>query len=97
MAAPHNGVNPVFYSCNRGKKSVALDLKTDAGKEVLMKLADKADVFIQNFRPGAIDRMGFGEEILRARNEKLVYVSISGFGEKGPYAQSAFMIRSFKH
>ena len=88
MAAPHNGVNPVFYSCNRGKKSVALDLKTDAGKEVLMKLADQADVFIQNFRPGAIDRMGFGEEILRARNESLIYVSISGFGEKGPYAQS---------
>ncbi|MEC8291445.1 MAG: CoA transferase, partial [Pseudomonadota bacterium] len=88
MAAPYNGVNPIFYSCNRGKKSVALDLKTDAGKEVLMKLADKADVFIQNFRPGAIDRMGFSEEVLRARNEKLVYVSISGFGEKGPYAQS---------
>ena len=87
MAAPHNGVNPVFYSCNRGKKSVALDLKTDAGKEVLMKLADQADVFIQNFRPGAIDRMGFGEEVC-ARNESLIYVSISGFGEKGPYAQS---------
>jgi len=88
MAAPYNGVNPIFYSCNRGKKSVALDLKTDAGKEVLLKLAEQADVFIQNFRPGAIDRMGFGEEVLRARNEKLVYVSISGFGEKGPYAQS---------
>ena len=54
MAAPYNGVNPIFYSCNRGKKSVALDLKTDAGKEVLMKLADKADVFIQNFRPAPL-------------------------------------------
>lgn len=88
MAAPHNGVNPVFYSCNRGKKSVALDLKSDAGKEILMKLADEADVFIQNFRPGAIDRMGFGETVLRARNKDLIYVSISGFGEEGPYAQS---------
>ena len=87
-AAPHNGVNPVFYSCNRGKKSVALDLKSDAGKEILMKLADEADVFIQNFRPGAIDRMGFGETVLRARNKDLIYVSISGFGEEGPYAQS---------
>ena len=88
MAAPHNGVNPVFYSCNRGKKSVALDLKSDAGKEILMKLADEADVFIQNFRPGAIDRMGFAETVLRARNKDLIYVSISGFGEEGPYAQS---------
>ena len=88
MAAPHNGVNPVFYSCNRGKKSVALDLKSDAGKEILMKLADEADIFIQNFRPGAIDRMVFAETVLRARNKDLIYVSISGFGEEGPYAQS---------
>ncbi len=88
MAAPHNGVNPVFYSCNRGKKSIALDLKSESGKEVLLKLAAEADIFVQNFRPGAIDRMGFGEDVLRALNEKLIYVSISGFGEKGPYAET---------
>lgn len=88
MAAPHNGVNPVFYSCNRGKKSLALDLKSDEGKEILKKLVSEADVFMQNFRPGAIERMGFGEPAMRKLNEKLIYLSISGFGEKGPYAQS---------
>ena len=88
MAAPHNGVNPVFYSCNRGKKSLALDLKSDAGQEALRKLIAQADVVMQNFRPGAIDRMGFGEAAMRKLNEKLIYLSISGFGEEGPYAQS---------
>ena len=88
MAAPHNGVNPVFFSCNRGKKSIALDLKTEEGKKILLKLASEADVFMQNFRPGAIDRMGFGEEAIRKLNPKIIYVSISGFGNRGPYANS---------
>ena len=88
MAPPHNGVNAPFYSCNRGKKSLALDLKSDKGKEILLQLAKETDVFIQNFRPGAIERMGFGETVLRAHNDKLIYVSISGFGDKGPYAQN---------
>ena len=88
MAAPHNGLNPVFFSCNRGKKSIALDLKSDEGKEILFKLAENADVFMQNFRPGAIDRMGFGEKVIRKLNENIIYVSISGFGNVGPYANS---------
>ena len=88
MARPHNGVNALFYSCNRGKRSLAVDLKSEQGKEILGRLAARADVFMQNFRPGAIDRMGFGEPALRARNERLVYVSISGFGESGPYANN---------
>lgn len=88
IGAPHNGVAAGFYSCNRGKKSIALDLKSEEGKEVLRKLAAEADVFVQNFRPGAIERMGFSEESLRAINEKLIFVSISGFGEKGPYSGS---------
>ena len=88
MAAPHNGVNPVFFSCNRGKKSIALDLKTEEGKKILLRLASEADVFMQNFRPGAIDRMGFGEEVIRKLNPKIIYVSISGFGNRGPYANS---------
>jgi len=82
----HNDVTAGFFSCNRGKKAIALDLKSDEGKEILMKLVEDADVFLQNFRPGAIDRMGFSEETLRKINEKLIYVSISGFGESGPYA-----------
>ena len=88
MAAPHNGVNPAFYSCNRGKKSLAIDLKSEEGKEILLKLVKEADVFMQNFRPGAIERMGFGEDVLREVNEKLINVSISGFGTIGPYSSS---------
>lgn len=86
IGPPHNDVPAGFFSCNRGKKSIALDLKSEEGKEILRKLAMSADVFIQNFRPGAIERMGFSEPMLRALNEKLIYVSISGFGESGPYA-----------
>ena len=88
MAAPHKGLNPVFFSCNRGKRSIALDLKSNEGKEILFKLAENADVFMQNFRPGAIDRMGFGEKVIRKLNENIIYVSISGFGSVGPYANS---------
>ena len=88
MAAPHNGVNPVFFSCNRGKKSIALDLKSEEGKKILLKLASEADIFMQNFRPGAIERMGFGEDVIKKLNEKIIYVSISGFGNRGPYANS---------
>ncbi len=86
LGMPHNGVNSAFFSCNRGKRSLALNLKSDEGKEVLTRLAKEADVFIQNFRPGAIERMGFSEAALREANPGLIYVSISGFGEEGPYA-----------
>src|SRR6185312_80678 len=64
-----------------------LDLKTTAGREALLRLAAGADVFVQNFRPGVADRLGVGEEPIRAVSPKIVYVSISGFGEKGPYAE----------
>ena len=82
----HNGVNAMFYSCNRGKRSLALDLKSEAGKAVLADLVRATDVLVQNFRPGAMERMGFGEPAVRALNEKIIYVSISGFGEHGPFA-----------
>ena len=88
MAAPHNGVNAPFYSCNRGKKSLAIDLKSKEGKEVLLKLVEESDVFMQNFRPGTTDRMGFGYDELQIINPNLIYLSISGFGNQGPYAQS---------
>ena len=65
MASPHNGVNAPFYSCNRGKKSLAIDLKSEEGKDILLKLVKESDVFMQNFRPGTIDRMGFGYETLK--------------------------------
>ncbi|MEO0983593.1 MAG: CoA transferase [Pseudomonadota bacterium] len=82
----HNGMTGAFFSCNRGKKSVAVDLKTEDGKAVLWDLIASADALVQNFRPGAIDRMGFGEEAVRKAKPDILYVSISGFGEKGPYA-----------
>jgi crotonobetainyl-CoA:carnitine CoA-transferase CaiB-like acyl-CoA transferase len=86
LGVPHNGVGAMFWSCNRGKKSLALDLKAEAGKKILWQLVETADVFIQNFRPGAIDRMGFPASRTLEVNPRLIYVSISGFGEAGPYA-----------
>ena len=79
------GVTSSFVSANRSKKSVVLDLKTDAGRALLDRLVESADVFVQNFRPGTAERMGIGEDAVRARRPDVVYVSISGFGERGPY------------
>lgn len=81
------GVTPGFVTANRGKRSIALDLKSPEAIEVVKRLAADADVFVQNFRPGAIDGMGLGEPIIRKINPKIIYVSMSGFGDKGPYAQ----------
>jgi crotonobetainyl-CoA:carnitine CoA-transferase CaiB-like acyl-CoA transferase len=81
-----NKVTAAFFSCNRGKRSIGVDLKSEDGKKILFDLVADADVLIQNFRPGAMERMGFGEPVLREINPRLIYVSISGFGEEGPYA-----------
>lgn len=86
LGEPHNGIPATFYSCNRNKRSLAIDLKSEAGKAILWDLIEDADVLLQNFRPGAMDRMGFGESVAREKNPRLIYVSISGFGDKGPYA-----------
>ena len=84
---PRRGeLTATFISANRSKRSLAIDLKTDAGIEVLKRLIKSADVFVQNFRPGAIERMGLSEAVVRAIREDIIYVSISGFGETGPYA-----------
>ncbi len=81
-----NGLTAGFMSCNRGKRGVCLDLKRDDAKDALRDLVKSADVLIQNFRPGAMERMGFGEAAVRALKPDIIYVSISGFGEEGPYA-----------
>jgi crotonobetainyl-CoA:carnitine CoA-transferase CaiB-like acyl-CoA transferase len=81
------GFTASFLNNNRNKRSVVLDLKTAGGREAVLRLAAGADVFVQNFRPGVADRLGVGEEPIRAVSPKIVYVSISGFGEKGPYAE----------
>ena len=80
------GVSASFLHNNRNKRSVVLDLKTEAGRSALLRLAEPADVFVQNFRPGVADRIGVGEAAIRAVAPGIVYVSISGFGETGPYA-----------
>jgi len=81
------GISAMFLSCNRGKHSVAIDLSQQAGIDAVKRLVADADVFIQNFRPGAVDRMGIGADDLLGLNPDLVYVSISGFGPTGPYSQ----------
>ena len=81
-----NGLTAGFFSCNRGKKSLGLDLKNERAKKALAKLIGTADVLVQNFRPGAMERMGFGESAVRKIKSDIIYVSISGFGETGPYA-----------
>ena len=81
-----DGVSALFATTNRSKRSVVLDLKQDAAVSVVKRLASESDVFVQNFRPGVADRMGIGESALRADHPELIYVSISGYGETGPYA-----------
>ena len=75
-----------FLSINRNKRSIALDLKSDAGKEALGRLIDGADVLVENFSPGTMSRLGFGWDEVHARNPRLVFASISGFGQTGPSA-----------
>ncbi len=82
----NRGISPMFATTNRSKRSLAVDLKRDGGRDVIARLVGTADVFVQNFRPGAVDRLGIDEPALRAINPRLIYMSISGFGETGPYA-----------
>lgn len=84
----HSGTySPMFMALNRNKRSITLNLTTKAGREVALKLADEADVFIENARPGVADKLGMSAEALAARNPNLIYCAISGFGLDGPYVQ----------
>ena len=76
----------MFFAANRSKRSLALDLKDERGKEALLRLVDGADVFAQSMRAGTAERQGLGAAALRARNERLVYCSIGAFGRTGPLA-----------
>jgi crotonobetainyl-CoA:carnitine CoA-transferase CaiB-like acyl-CoA transferase len=82
-----NEFSALFISSNRGKRSLAVDIKHEAGREILNRLAGQADVLVQNFRPGTMERLGLGPEQLRARHPRLIYVSISGVGDSGPYVK----------
>jgi len=85
--APDPAFSFNFAHLNRNKESLVLDLKAPAGKAICLELLANADVFVENFRPGTADRLGIGYEALRALNPKLVYCSISAFGQSGPYAE----------
>jgi formyl-CoA transferase len=74
-----------FCSLNRNKKSVTLDIRRDEGRDIFLKLAAGSDIVIENFRPGTMEKRGLGYEAIQALNPKVIYCSISGFGQKGPY------------
>ncbi|AHG01222.1 CoA transferase (plasmid) [Halostagnicola larsenii XH-48] len=82
-----DGESPYFWSVNYGKKSVELDLKSDAGREALYELASEADVFIQNYRPGTAERLDVDEDAIRAHNDDIIYCAISAFGQTGPWRE----------
>jgi len=81
-----NGMSVFFLCCNRNKRSLTVDLKTAEGLEIVRKLIATADILIHNFRPGTAERIGLGEDAVRGLRRDIVYVSITGFGESGPYA-----------
>ena len=80
-----NGEGSPFMLWNRNKRSIVLDLKSEGGREAIHALAREADIVLENFRPGTLDRLGIGYGALRATNPKLIYCAISGFGQTGPY------------
>jgi formyl-CoA transferase len=81
-----SGESVQFLAQNRNKRSVRLDLKTPAGRDVFLRLARDVDVVVENFRPGTVDRLGIGYEAVKALNPRVIYASISAFGQSGPYA-----------
>ena len=80
-----NGMSSLYAVCNRGKRSIAIDISTPDGADLVRELAADCDVLIENYRPGVMERLGLGYEALRARTPDLIYVSLSGFGTEGPY------------
>jgi formyl-CoA transferase len=90
FAPPFQGDQAAYFlSINRNKKSITLDMKSERGKQILWRLVDLSDVLVENFRPGAMERLGFGYEAVRARRPAMIYCSISGFGDTGPQKDRA--------
>jgi len=81
-----NGKSAYFMAMNRGKESIALDLKREADRTIFERLLEQADVLVENFRPGTMERLGYGWEALHGRHPRLIYAAASGFGHSGPYA-----------
>src|SRR5499427_1872730 len=78
--------SPNFVAYNRGKRSIQLDLRTDEGRAILLKLVARADVLLENYRPGIMEKLGLGDDVLTAANASLIHCSITGFGAAGPYS-----------
>ncbi|NKB98303.1 MAG: CoA transferase [Pseudomonadales bacterium] len=89
MSASSNGMAPSYLTCNLGKRAITLDLKHAQAKEVIHKLVQTADAVVENFKPGTIERLGFGYEALRQIKPDLIYASISGYGQSGPKSKLA--------
>ena len=87
LGTQKNGVSGFFHNCNRGKRSLAIDLKSEEGIQVIKELASKSDVLMHNYRPKVMEKLGLGSDILRKINPKLIYIAVSGFGTNGPMAQ----------
>ena len=87
--ADGTAVNAAFENVNRGKRSIRLDLKQPQGRDLLLRLVDTADALIEGFRPGVMDRLGLGWDVLHARNPRLVFCSLTGYGQHGPLAAKA--------
>jgi len=83
-----DGLTPAFKAMNTGKKSVEIDLKSEAGRKAALELAKTADVFVENFRPGVAKRLGLSAKDIRAVHPDVIYCSISGWGQSGPMAQT---------
>ena len=81
-----NGISALYQSCNRGKRSISISLDTERGRQIARQLAGEADLVVENFRPGVMDRLGLGYDVLSDGRDDLVYASLSGFGSTGPYA-----------
>jgi crotonobetainyl-CoA:carnitine CoA-transferase CaiB-like acyl-CoA transferase len=81
------GMSPIFAACNRNKRGVAIDLQHPDGKQVAFELARRADVIIENFVPGVAAKLGLGYQAVSEANPTVVYASVSGFGQTGPYAR----------
>jgi len=86
---PEVGLSGLFAAVNRNKKSVALNYRNPRGKEIFLRLAREADVVLEGFRPGVVDRMGIGYEAVRGVNPRIIYCSLSGYGQSGPYRDRA--------
>src|SRR6202023_2578586 len=85
------GPSSVFLGLNRGKRGISIDLKQPEGLDLCLRLVEKMDVLVENFRPGSMDKLGLGYETVRQRNPRLIYCSISGYGQDGPTRDEAAM------